>query len=142
MTQLNKNSYKFKLLYFEDRGSADLIKLLFAYANQPYDDVQIKPSDWNTYKVFLPFEQLPCLILNDETHITTTNAICRFLANYLHLNGSNEIENSKCDMVNEQLKECADHAMRTLLEADNLRKQQMSFKFINEILPKSLLNFF
>lgn len=85
--QINKHSYKFKLLYFEDRGSADLIKLLFSIADQQYDSVQIKQSEWSTYKPFMPFEQLPVLVINDDIRIAQTNAICRFLANLFNLEG-------------------------------------------------------
>jgi len=55
----SNSSYKFKLIYFEDRGKADLIKLLFYLGKQEYEDVQIKQTDWNNFKTFMPFEQLP-----------------------------------------------------------------------------------
>ena len=54
MAQANRKTYRFKLIYFEERGSVDLIKLLFKLANEPYEDVQIKVSEWNAYKVFMP----------------------------------------------------------------------------------------
>ncbi len=85
---MNKQTDKFKLLYFEDRGSADLIKLIFTIAEQNYESVQIKQSEWNAYKSFMPFEQLPVLIINDDIRIAQTNTICRFLANLFNLEGN------------------------------------------------------
>ena len=41
--------YKFKLIYFEDRGKADLIKLLFFLGKQVFEDVQIKQTEWNNF---------------------------------------------------------------------------------------------
>lgn len=85
--QPDKKSYKYNLLYFEDRGSADLIKLLFYFANQPFEGIQIKQNEWNHYRSFMPFEQLPVLVLNDQIRIAQTNTICRFLAKQFNLNG-------------------------------------------------------
>ncbi len=131
-------SYKFKLLYFEDRGSADLIKLIFSVSSQVYEPVQIKQAEWNLYRTFMPFEQLPVLVLNDTVRIAQTNTICRFLATKFSLNGSNEIEAIHCDMVNEQLKDFIEHTARNLQEKDPIRKQQQLQQFINVTLPKTL----
>ena len=136
--QQPKKSYKFKLIYFEDRGAADLVKLLFAYAEFAYEDVQIKQSEWNSYKSFMPFEQLPVLVINDEIRIAPTNTICRFLASCFSLNGNNEIELITCDMISEQLKECSDYAVRCLQETDSTKKNLLANKFINDVLPKTL----
>ncbi len=131
-------SFRFKLLYFEDRGSADLIKLLFSISKQSYEPVQIKLSEWNVYRTFMPFEQLPVLVLNDTIRIAQTNTICRFLAGKFNLNGSNEIEAVQCDMVNEQLKDCIDHTARNLQEKDSSKKHQQMQHFTGVILPKTL----
>lgn len=137
MTQ-QTNNYRLKLLYFEDRGNADLIKLLFSISDQPFESVQIKQSEWNSYKSFMPFEQLPVLVINDDIRIAQTNTICRFLANLFKLEGCNNIEKSQSDMVNEQLKECADYTVKNLHEFDQLKKQQQTTHFITNILPKTL----
>lgn len=104
MSQIVKKEYKFKLIYLEDRGTTDLIKLIFKFASKTYDDVQIKHSEVNLYKKFMLFESLPVLILNeslsgDEIRLSQTNTICRFLGSYFNLNGQNEIEAYFCDMI-------------------------------------------
>lgn len=88
MSNTVRKNYKFKLLYFEDRGSADLIRLMFAVAQHHYEPIQIKLSEWNHYRAFMPFEQLPVLVLNDDIRIAQTNSICRFLASYFKLSGN------------------------------------------------------
>jgi glutathione S-transferase len=82
-----RKTYKFKLLYFEDRGTADLVRLIFAVAQHQYEAVKIKQSEWNHFRMFMPFEQLPVLLLNDEIRIAQTNSICRFLASYFNMSG-------------------------------------------------------
>lgn len=104
MTELKKD-YKFKLIYLEDRGNTDLIKLIFAFSGKSYDDVQIKQTEVNLYKKFMLFESLPVLIINDdlnkndEVKLSQTNTICRFLGNYFNLNGQNHMETYFCDMI-------------------------------------------
>ena len=41
-------------------------------------------------------------------------------------------------MVNEQLRECAEHTIRSLQETDQSKKQQQMQRFTNETLPKTL----
>ncbi len=101
--QQQKINQKYKLVYSEDRGKADIIKLLFAYVKQPYEDVQIKSSDWQAYKTFMPFEQLPVLIINDELKLAQVSTICRFLGKRFQLEGINETDSIMCDMVSEQV---------------------------------------
>ena len=141
--QKSNANAKYKLIYSEDRGKADIIKLLFAYVKQPYEDVQIKSSDWLAYKAFMPFEQLPVLIVNDgELKLAQVSTICRFLAKRFQLDGANETENIVCDMVSEQLKECADQMSSALQNADSAQKKsaQMS-RLLNETLPRTLAGY-
>ena len=46
-------SYKFKLIYFEDRGKADLIKMLLYLGKHSYEDIQIKQAEWTYYKRYV-----------------------------------------------------------------------------------------
>ena len=68
-----KKDYKFKLIYLEDRGNVDLIKLIFTFADKPYDDIQIKQTEVNLYKKFMLFESLPVLIINENFNSTDIN---------------------------------------------------------------------
>lgn len=137
----NQNNYRFKLIYFDDRGKADLIKLIFACASNTFEDIKIKQSEWSLYKSFMPFEQLPVLIVNDQMKIAQTNTICRFLANYFGLNGSNDLESIMCDMIVEQLRECADSVIFCMQELDHQKRAQMYSRFQSDTLLKTLNGF-
>lgn len=132
---------RFKLMYSEDRGKADLIKLLLAYANKSYEDFKIKPAEWNYYKSFMPFEQLPVLIIDDKIQIAQATTIARFLAKKFNLQGSSDIESTLCDMVVEQIRECGDFAAQIIQEVDSNKKRILNQKYLTEILPRTLSEF-
>nr|QVK45613.1 glutathione S transferase [Brachionus paranguensis] len=132
---------RFRLMYSEDRGKADLIKLLFAYSNQVYEDFKIKPAEWNYYKSYTPFEQLPVLIVDEKIQIAQATTIARFLAKKFNLQGSDDIESTMCDMIVEQIRECGDFAAQIIQEIDSNKKRLLSQRYLNEILPKTLSGF-
>jgi glutathione S-transferase len=136
-SEKDRNVYRFKLIYSEDRGKADLIKLIFSIKNQIYEDIKIKQADQNFYNNYMPFEELPVLIIDDEFKIAEVNSICRFLAKYFDLDGDNEIEKVMCDMVVERLKECADQYTLIHLN-DSLQNNALLHRFLNETLTKTL----
>jgi len=36
----------FKLTYFNDRGRAELARIIFAYAGVDYEDIRVEREDW------------------------------------------------------------------------------------------------
>ena len=129
---------KLKLIYFEDRGKTDLIKLILSLANQPYEDIQIKPTEWSQYKPYMPFEQVPVLVVNDTNMIAQPMIICRYLAQLFRLNGSSDLESIMCDMVVEQLREVIDYSVQIVQEYDLAKRSILVNNFMNNLLPKTL----
>lgn len=125
------NSGRYKLIYFEDRGKTDLIKLLFAVAGQSYEDIQIKPTEWSQYKPYMPFEQLPVLVINDQLKISQPGVICRYLAQELRLNGDSKEEAVMCDMIVEQIRELVDASTHD-------RRTDTLLDMVQNLLPKCL----
>jgi glutathione S-transferase len=134
--------YKLKLLYIEDRGKTDLIRLILSYANQDYESVRIKTTEWSQYKPYMPFEQLPVLVVDDSLKISQPIVICRFLAKCFQLNGLNDFESIQCDMVVEQLREIIDLFTLQIIHEYDLNKKNKSLQqFMTDILPKTLNGF-
>ena len=50
---------EYKLYYFDTRGRAEIIRLLFAAVGQKYEDVRFSMSTWPEYKSKSPFGQAP-----------------------------------------------------------------------------------
>jgi glutathione S-transferase len=132
------SSIKYKLVYIDERGKADLIKLILKIVNEDFEDVQIKLHEWSFYKSWIPFENLPSLVVNNEFTITHLNTICRYLAKVHELNGSNDYETVMCDMIVEQLKECNDITAQLITETDVFKRIQIYNKLISDVLPKTL----
>ena len=73
---------QYKLLYFNGRGRAEYLRLIFAAANQKYEDARIEMSECPKYKASTPFEQIPILEIRDGANLTVlsqSNAIGEYL---------------------------------------------------------------
>jgi glutathione S-transferase len=103
----------YKLTYFALRGRAKVSRLLFTFTGQEYEDVQISPADWPSYKPKFPFHQAPVLEVTQDdgktTVIAQSGAIERFLDNKLNLLGHDDLERARIDMINEQVADILNH---------------------------------
>ena len=61
---------QYKLNYFNGRGRAELIRLVFAAAGQKYEDHRIEKEQWPELKAKTPFGQAPWLEIHDNGHVT------------------------------------------------------------------------
>jgi glutathione S-transferase len=57
----------YRLIYFNARGRAELIRYIFAYTGQQYEDFRVSQSDWLHYKPKTLFGQVPVLEIRDGT---------------------------------------------------------------------------
>ena len=62
---------EYKLFYFDLRGRAELIRLIFAAADQKYEDVRFKREQWPEYKANAPFGQCPYIEIKEGGQTTT-----------------------------------------------------------------------
>ena len=127
----------YRLIHFNERENVDLIKLMFYFSEQKYEDIQIKLSEWNFYRTWVPFEKLPVLVVDNEYALVNSNTICRFLAKKFKLIGSTDYEQFTSDMVVEQLRKCGENVKEILLETDSSKHSNMENKYINDLLPKT-----
>jgi glutathione S-transferase len=128
----------YRLSYFNLRGRAEPIRILFKLANQTFDDKRIEFSEWPQLKKTIQFEQLPILEVTENSKVTTiaqSNAIIRFLANRLGLSGANEFENAQCDMIAEQIRDVRDSLVVLYRMKDGDEKQQLLDKAMSESVP-------
>jgi hypothetical protein len=66
------------LTYFNSRGLAEVIRLIFVEVGQAFDDRRIDADEWAELKPTLPFQQLPLLQI-DGVDMVQSTAISRYL---------------------------------------------------------------
>ena len=72
-----------KLIYFKLRALAEAPKMMMEFAGLNYNYVMAEDyfkKSWEEAKNDAPFNQLPLLIVNENTEIWQSNSIVRFLA--------------------------------------------------------------
>jgi len=124
----------YKLTYFNGRGRAEIMRLIFAVAGQEYVDDRIDREEWPKHKSGAPFGQVPVLEV-DGVKLCQSNACARYLARQFHLAGKTELEQAQVDM----LVDCFDDSIKplyaTFRETDEAKKAEIVKKYAEEQLP-------
>ena len=92
---------QYKLVYFNVKARAEIIRLVFAAAGQEYEDFRFEREDWPKYKPNAPFGQSPYLEVTEggKTIVLAQSiAITRYLAKKYGFYGSNDLEKADIDM--------------------------------------------
>ena len=92
---------EYKLYYFDVRGLAEVIRLVFAAAGQKYEDVRFTRDKWLEWKSKAPFDKAPFLEITDGSKaftISQSKAIARYLSRKFGLAGKDDDESALIDM--------------------------------------------
>lgn len=93
---------RYELVYFDMRGRAEQIRLIFAYAGVEYVDTAVDRSRWSEEKKSFPLGQVPVLHERSaagELLIPQSLAIVRHLGRVFELYGAGEPQRVQCDVV-------------------------------------------
>jgi len=124
----------YKLTYFNARGKAEPIRLLFAQAGVEYEDHRIEKEEWPAVKPNTPFGQIPVLEV-DGVKLCQSNAIARYVAKKFHLAGKTELEQAQVDMLIDCFEDATKPVFGFMLESDEAKKTVLKTKYIDEQLP-------
>jgi glutathione S-transferase len=127
----------YTLTYFDGRGRAEIIRLLFAYQGVEYTDNRIKREDWPALKPSAPFGQVPYLEI-DGVKLSQSNSCARYLARKFNLAGKTELDQAKADMLVDCYEDATKPIMAFFMEKDAAKKAEASKKYVEEQLPASL----
>jgi len=121
----------YKLTYFNMMGRAEVLRLLFAQAGQDYEDCRITQEEWATFKPKTPFGQMPVLEV-DGKMLAQTGAITFYLANQFGLNGKDDWEAAKIQMLHGGAEDLMTHMIPWFREQDADKKKELCDKLIAE----------
>jgi len=125
---------KYRLVYFNSRGTAELTRYMFAYGKIPYEDVRIEREQWPEHKSKQPFGQLPVLEI-DGFKLAESGAISRYVAREVGLAGKDNLEAAKCDMILSAMVDVFANFRPYFYEQDPAKKEEIAKKFYGETVP-------
>ncbi|VDK82284.1 unnamed protein product [Onchocerca ochengi] len=142
----------YKLYYFDFMGRAEIIRLIFAQAEIPYEDVRIQREEWDNYKQKMPFKQLPVMEV-DGKMLSQSVAITLYLAKKFDLVGENDWEFAKViellgvgeDLIAHSVPwfKCEDAARKKEILAEFETKHLApTFRLLEDILAKNGTGYF
>ncbi|MCP9265636.1 Glutathione S-transferase 1 [Dirofilaria immitis] len=134
-------------------GRAEIIRLIFAQAGIPYEDIRIQKEDWpNKYKPRMPFEQVPVLEV-DGKMLSQSTAIALYLAKKFDLVGEDDWEFAQVeelfgvasDLITHMVPwfKCEDAAKKKkLMDEFEIQHLVPTFRRLENILAKSGTGYF
>ncbi|XP_063814617.1 glutathione S-transferase P 1-like [Pseudophryne corroboree] len=126
----------YTLTYFPIRGRGEPIRLLLADNGVSWKDDEVQMQDWQAGKVELKktaiFGQMP-RFQDGDFAIYQSNAILRYLGRKHGLNGSNEKESTKIDMINDGVEDLRQKYYRFLF-TDNEENKDKYLQDLNTFL--------
>jgi len=126
-----------KLTYFNGRGLAEIIRLIFTAADKPFIDHRIDQEEFKKLKPSLPFGQIPILEVDGKT-MFQSRAIARYLARKYDLAGKTDLEQAQADMIVDCIEDALKPVPAFRNEPDPAKKEAMKKDYLEKQLPDYL----
>jgi glutathione S-transferase len=135
------SNYILKLYYFDIRGRAEIIRLILAAANRSYKDIRFDLPQWLEYKSKMIIGQIPVLEFADNSQLTQSLTIARYLANETGLGEKTNLESARMDAVVDTQRDMNETFYKLIdFEKQNFKNMDDVTKFINDDLGKHCEN--
>eukprot|EP00105_Crassostrea_gigas_P003837 XP_011416826.1 PREDICTED: S-crystallin SL11 isoform X1 [Crassostrea gigas] len=125
----------YKLMNFDTKGRAEVIRLAFVVAGQSFEDKRFPMEEWQTVKPTIPQKQLPCLQV-DGRLIPQSGAIMRYVAREFGLYGDNNDENTRVDVIIGTAEDFLKSAIAIHYEKDETKKAELKKDLEENKLPQ------
>lgn len=132
---------KYRLLYFDLRGRAEVVRLVLNYIGVPFEDAVVSRDTWPEIKRAMPLGQLPVLWESGErsdTRIPQTMAILRHLARAHGLYGASEREHTLSDVLAETIVDARGRFAPVAYRPNYLKDEAINAHYVESELPESL----
>jgi len=114
----------YKLYYLNGRGRAEQIRLVFAQAGVPYEDIRLTGEKWAEFKPKTPYGFVPVLEV-DGKMLAGSLPIVRYVAEQHGLAGSNAFENADIASITDVLDDLGQKLFQFYFEKDEARKAEL-----------------
>ncbi|KAK7076172.1 hypothetical protein SK128_007052 [Halocaridina rubra] len=122
----------YKLVYFNARGRAELIRWIFTYADIPFTDERIEMSDWPGRKSSIPGGKLPVLMVDGEA-LPQSLSIARYAARIGGLAPEDPFQSAHCDALADTLSDMMTEVYKVMFAKGD--KEEQAKKFKEEVYP-------
>nr|AAB01059.1 S-crystallin [Doryteuthis opalescens] len=89
----------YTLYYFNGRGRAEILRMMFAAANVKYMDKRFEFNEWDKYRKDMPSMCVPVLEMDGGNKMPETMAIARYLAREFGFYGKSNMDMMRCDYI-------------------------------------------
>ncbi|XP_045165952.2 probable glutathione S-transferase 9 isoform X2 [Mercenaria mercenaria] len=132
---------KYKLIYFDIRGRAEIPRLLLTYTGIKFEDKRLRIesnghcNEWIELKSKMPQKVLPVLEV-DGKQLSQSLTICRYLAREFGLCGKTNWEQAQVEQVVDTMDDLRAEVAKWIYEKDTVKKDEIASNLRSEIYPK------
>ena len=131
----------YTLYYYSGKGRGEPIRMMFALAGVPYEDVRFEHDEWiEKHKANAPYGQCPYLEIRTGAKTVTLShsaTICRYLAREWGFTGSSLLDQCKIDMIADSVEDfMVKPSVQIRREKDEDKKNELRKTFADETLPR------
>lgn len=127
----------YRLHYFDVRGRAEIVRMLFKLAQVEFEDIRVTESEWTRVKLDTPTGELPYLEVG-EKQLTQSLTIARYLAREFGLAGDTSWERALVEQVVDTCDDLRAANAKIIHESDADRLAVIKSEMKDQILPKYL----
>lgn len=126
---------EYKLIYFNGRGLAELVRWIFLQGDIPFTDERVDREDWPERKKTIPGGRLPILMV-DGKPLWQSQAIARYAASLSSLMPKDLLNAAYCDAFAESVKELATDMFK--IKRSDKSEEEKEKEIKEEYIPKVL----
>merc|ERR1712142_266762 len=111
-TNTNTTPNNYTLHYFNGRGRAEILRMMFALAGQKFIDKRIEFNEWDRIRNDMPCMRVPVLEMDGGIRMPETMAIARYLAREFNFYPKSNMDMMRCDYITDCFYEIMHDYMR------------------------------